>query len=45
MHSGLCEVNALHAAVRMFEQRDRVHTLLYNYAWKPGVILTVPRSG
>jgi len=25
MHSGLRQVNALHAAGRMFEQRDHVH--------------------
>ena len=30
----LRQVNALHAAGRMFEQRDHVHTLLYNYSWE-----------
>jgi hypothetical protein len=30
----LRQVNALHAAGRMFEQRDHVHTLLYNYCWE-----------
>ena len=30
----LRQVNALHAAGRMFEERDHVHTLLYNYAWE-----------
>ena len=27
------QVRALHAAGRMFEERDHVHTLLYRYAW------------
>jgi hypothetical protein len=27
-------VNALHAAGRMFEERDHVHTLLYHYCWE-----------
>jgi len=27
------QVRALHAAGRMFEQRDHVHTLLYRFAW------------
>ncbi len=27
------QVRALHAANRMFEERDHVHTLLYRYAW------------
>ena len=30
----LRQVNALHAAGRMFEERDHVHTLLYNFAWE-----------
>jgi hypothetical protein len=30
----LRQVNALHSAGRMFEERDHVHTLLYNYAWE-----------
>jgi hypothetical protein len=30
----LRQVNALHAAGRMFEERDHVHTLLYNYCWE-----------
>jgi len=30
----LRQVNALHAAGRMFEERDHVHTLLYNYIWE-----------
>jgi hypothetical protein len=30
----LRQVNALHAAGRMFEERDHVHTLLYNYNWE-----------
>jgi hypothetical protein len=30
----LRQVNALHAAGRMFEERDHVHTLLYNYVWE-----------
>jgi hypothetical protein len=30
----LRQVNALHAAGRMFEERDHVHTLLYNYRWE-----------
>jgi hypothetical protein len=30
----LRQVNALHAAGRMFEERDHVHTLPYNYAWE-----------
>jgi hypothetical protein len=28
------QVNALHAAHRMFEERDHVHTLLYRYEWE-----------
>jgi hypothetical protein len=28
------QVRALHAAGRMFEERDHVHTLLYNFAWE-----------
>jgi len=28
------QVRALHAAGRMFEARDHVHTLLYRYAWE-----------
>ena len=28
------QVNALHAAGRMFEERDHVHTLLYRFAWE-----------
>jgi hypothetical protein len=28
------QVRALHAANRMFEQRDHVHTLLYRFAWE-----------
>ena len=28
------QVRALHAAGRMFEQRDHVHTLLYRFAWE-----------
>jgi len=28
------QVRALHAANRMFEQRDHVHTLLYHYEWE-----------
>jgi hypothetical protein len=28
------QVRALHAAKRMFEERDHVHTLLYNFAWE-----------
>lgn len=30
------QVRALHAAGRMFEQRDHVHTLLYRFAWAEG---------
>jgi hypothetical protein len=30
----LRQVNALHAAGRMFEERDHVHTLLYNFVWE-----------
>jgi hypothetical protein len=30
----LRQVNALHAAGRMFEERDHVHTNLYRYAWE-----------
>jgi hypothetical protein len=30
----LRQVNALHAAGRMFEERDHVHTLLYHYCWE-----------
>ena len=30
----LRQVNALHAAGRMFLKRDHVHTLLYNFAWE-----------
>jgi hypothetical protein len=30
----LRQVNALHAAGRMFMERDHVHTLLYNYIWE-----------
>ncbi len=30
----LRQVNALHAAGRMFQERDHVHTLLYNYQWE-----------
>jgi len=30
----LRQVNALHAAGRMFTERDHVHTLLYNYQWE-----------
>jgi hypothetical protein len=30
----LRQVNALHAAGRMFEERDHVHTLPYNYVWE-----------
>jgi hypothetical protein len=30
----LRQVNALHAAGRMFLERDHVHTLLYHYAWE-----------
>ena len=30
----LRQVNALHAAGRMFAERDHVHTLLYNYQWE-----------
>ncbi len=30
----LRQVKALHAAGRMFEERDHVHTLLYNYQWE-----------
>jgi hypothetical protein len=30
----LRQVNALHAAGRMFEERDHVHTLLYNFIWE-----------
>jgi hypothetical protein len=30
----LRQVKALHAAGRMFEERDHVHTLLYNYKWE-----------
>jgi hypothetical protein len=30
----LRQVNALHAAGRMFEERDHVHTALYRYAWE-----------
>ena len=30
----LRQVNALHAAGRMFQERDHVHTLLYNFAWE-----------
>ena len=30
----LRQVNALHAAGRMFEERDHVHTLLYRYCWE-----------
>ena len=30
----LRQVKALHAAGRMFEERDHVHTLLYNFQWE-----------
>ncbi len=30
----LRQVNALHAAGRMFQERDHVHTLLYHYKWE-----------
>ena len=30
----LRQVNALHAAGRMFQERDHVHTLLYNFEWE-----------
>ena len=30
----LRQVNALHAAGRMFKERDHVHTLLYNFPWE-----------
>ncbi len=30
----LRQVNALHAAGRMFEERDHVHTLPYKYSWE-----------
>ncbi len=30
----LRQVNALHAAGRMFAERDHVHTLLYNFQWE-----------
>ena len=30
------QVKALHAAERMFAERDHVHTLLYRYAWEVG---------
>jgi hypothetical protein len=30
----LRQVNALHAAGRMFEERDHVHTLLYDFCWE-----------
>jgi hypothetical protein len=30
----LRQVNALHAAGRMFQERDHVHTLLYDFAWE-----------
>jgi len=30
------QVKALHAAGRMFAERDHVHTLLYRYAWEAG---------
>jgi hypothetical protein len=30
----LRQVNALHAAGRMFEERDHVHTQLYKYCWE-----------
>jgi len=30
----LRQVNALHAAGRMFEERDHVHTLLYDFVWE-----------
>ena len=30
----LRQVNALHAAGRMFQERDHVHTLLYHYQWE-----------
>jgi hypothetical protein len=30
----LRQVNALHAAGRMFEERDHVHTLLYTFVWE-----------
>jgi len=30
------QVRALHAAGRMFEHRDHVHTLLYRFAWEQG---------
>ncbi len=30
----LRQVNALHAAGRMFAERDHVHTLLYHYQWE-----------
>ena len=30
----LRQVKALHAAGRMFEERDHVHTLLYNFCWE-----------
>ena len=37
------QVRALHAAGRMFEERDHVHTLLYRYHWQfPLAPATVP---
>jgi len=30
------QVRALHAAGRMFEERDHIHTLLYRFAWELG---------
>jgi hypothetical protein len=30
----LRQVNALHAAGRMFQERDHVHTLLYHFQWE-----------
>jgi len=30
----LRQVNALHAAGRMFQERDHVHTLLYDFQWE-----------
>ena len=30
----LRQINALHAAGRMFDERDHVHTLFYSYCWE-----------
>ena len=38
------QVNALHAAGRMFEERDHVHTLFYRYCWEFRRDPTVCRS-